>query len=621
MNQPNDAFEVVVLETLYGDEKNIDISKISESDVEKLAKYIVPAPDGGIDIVVEHDDIDGSSYDFIQVKNAELSPLDMQQALTGMERTISDYLKNPSKLKQKNLKTVLSNTNLSDSDKPNFRYILVHRGNNNYYERQRKNELIITGTELELIRDGKNREIPRVPREIFLADCFNNFITYEESDGNPAILLNLRGLELAKLSLKYTNTSLGRNILFGHNLREALSNKSKTYEGMAKTIKTEPTKFWFYNNGITIIAEDYDICKDKEGKNVEKLILENFSIINGAQTTSALGEFLKQSEMNGLVSDKNQLEKVFVLARILKVTDDDFKSQIAIYNNTQNPITTRDMASNRDEQRKLHDGLLNGIAPNIYMEIRRGMKVPSNIKLYKHQFTSNIELAQLAYAGFLLDPYSSKDKKNSIFDTDYKQQEYLLNKYYHKLFHYDANKSEGELFKRRKEEIDELLFVYYLFKLSKKNLISTIRDRINGFKEELANLRDDDDKKTRLEENIVFNEKMKAIANICVFYCISYYYNFKENFPNFDCDKLYKYKDFYSSDKSFQNSLIDSFTQLFLIGTITLIKDLTTNYPNLNTWARDKKSTVTFMEKVREKLQTNFNLEADYKKYVDAYKQ
>ena len=266
MNQPNDAFEIVVLETLYGDEMGIDISEISERNVEKLTKYIVPAPDDGIDIVVEHDDIDGSSYDFVQVKNAELSPLGMQQALSGMKRTISNFLKDQSKI-NKHLKTVLSNTNISSSDTTNFRYILVHRGKNNYFKNQDKDELIITGTELKLIRDGKNSkknsEIPLVPSETFSADSFNNFITYEESDGNPAILLNLRGLELAQLALKYTNTSLGRNILFGHNLRESLSNKSKTYEGMAKTIKNEPANFWFYNNGITIIAENYNIDKDK----------------------------------------------------------------------------------------------------------------------------------------------------------------------------------------------------------------------------------------------------------------------------------------------------------------------------------------------------------------------
>ena len=622
MNQPNDAFEIVVLETLYGDEKDIDISEISVRDVEKLTKYIVPAPDDGIDIVVEHDDIDGSSYDFVQVKNAELSPLDMQQALSGMKRTISNFLKDQSKI-NKHLKTILSNTNISNLDTPNFRYILVHRGKNNYFKNQNKDELIITGTELELIREGKNSEIPLVPSETFSADSFNNFITYEESDGNPAILLNLRGLELAQLAIKYTNTSLGRNILFGHNLRESLSNKSKTYDGMANTIRNEPAKFWFYNNGITIIAEGYNINRDKDG-NVEKLILKNFSIINGAQTTSALGEFLKQSDMNGLDNDKKQLENVYVLARILQVKDETFKSQIAIYNNTQNPITTRDMASNREEQLQLYNGLLKGIAPNIYMEIRRGMKAPNNIKLYKHQHTSNIELAQLAYASFLLDPFSSKDKKNTIFDTDYKQQDYLLNKYYDKLFHYDAAKgSHGELFKRGKKEIDELLFVYYLFKLSKKNYISLIKDRINVIKKQLNNPTDDDDIKNQRQNMINNLERMKAIANICTFFCITYYYYFKVFFPDIDRGSLYiyKYKDFYSNKEGFQTKLIEGFRDLFLTGTTELIVNLTEGYPNLNTWVRNEKSANDFKKKVLDVLQFNLPLQRRYEEYVKAFKQ
>ena len=59
---------------------------------------------------------------------------------------------------------------------------------------------------------------------------------------------------------KYLNTTLGRNILFGQNLRETLV-KSKTYDGMEYTIRNEPGKFWFFNNGITVVAEDYDTEK------------------------------------------------------------------------------------------------------------------------------------------------------------------------------------------------------------------------------------------------------------------------------------------------------------------------------------------------------------------------
>ena len=617
-NQKNDAFEIVVLETLYGKEKGIDVSKMNASDVGKISKFIVAPPDDGIDIVVEREDIDGNSYDFIQVKNSALSQLDIQQALSYMEKTIAKYLKKPSDVNA-NLKEVLSETDFSSSDKANCRYILVHRGDMNFFKGQKEgSEQVITGTELEIIRDGERSTVPRVPVETFGADSFNNFSLYEESQGNPAILMNICGYDLARLAIKYTNTSLGRNILFGQNLRESLS-KSKTYDGMAKTIRTEPEKFWFYNNGITVIAEDYD-AKSEGGDTVERIILKEFSIINGAQTTSALGRFLKDAEMENNASDIEHLKKVFVLARILKVTDDEFKSQIAIFNNTQNPITTRDMASNREEQLQLYHGLLDGIAPNIYMEIRRGMSAPSDVKLYKHQYTTNVELAQLAYAGFVRDPFIAKDKKNAIFDTDYKQTEgYLLNEYYHKLFHYAAgDASEGILFKKQKEDINELLFVHYLYKLSKKNLMAEYKKRINDAQNQIENCYDDA-KRKKYENSIASYEKLKAIANICVFYCVAYYYGFKEDFPAIDGGLSYRYEDFYS-DKDFQTSLVEGFRDLFLIGTIELIKEVTVNTPNLNTWVRDRKSTSLFLDKIEEKLQMNMTLETQYKEYISKYK-
>ncbi len=619
-NQKNDAFEIVVLETLYGKELDIDISRLNSSDILRISKYIVAPPDEGIDIIVEKEEIDGSSYDFIQVKNSVLSQLDIKQAILYMEDTIKKYLKRRLDVNE-NLREKLSDFGFTKDDKPNCRYIVVHRGEQNYFKGQKENtELVITEADLKIIRDGINSAVPRVHKETFEADSFNNFIVYEESQENPAILMNICGYDLARLANKYTNTSLGRNILFGQNLREALT-KSKTYEGMAETIRKEPEKFWFYNNGITVIAEDYDTIYDpNDSKKVEKLTLEEFSIINGAQTTSALGRFKKEADMNGSEEDIEKLKKVYVLARVLKVVDDDFKSQIAVYNNTQNPITTRDMASNRNEQLQLHNGLINGVAPNIFVEIRRGTKPPADIRLYKHQITTNTELAQLAFAGFLRDPFTAKDKKVSIFDTDYKQTEgYLLNEYYNKLFRYaPGDESEGILFKKTKEEINELLFVYYLYNVSKKNLISIYKQRINNAQTMMEQC--EESERSQYEKTIADYERLKAIANTCVFYCIAYYYGFKSEFKNADNGKVYMYDKFYS-DKDFQTNVIEGFRDLFLTGTIETIKDLAINSPNLNTWVRDRKSTKAFIEKVTGRLQMEMSLERQYNDYISNYKQ
>lgn len=113
------------------------------------------------------------------------------------------------------------------------------------------------------------------------------------------------------------------------------------------------------------------------------------------------------------------------------------------------------------------------------MEIRRGMKAPVDVKLYKHQMTTNEELAQLAFAGFMRDPFTGKDKKTAIFDTDYKKSDYLLNEFYHRIFYYDAYDPNGILFKKERTEIDELLFIHYLYKEAKKVLTKYIRQELS----------------------------------------------------------------------------------------------------------------------------------------------
>ena len=622
-NQINDAFEIVVLEALYGEEKEINVQEMNDKNVEELSKYIVAPPDAGIDIVVKHEDIDESSYVFIQVKNTDLPPVDIERELEYMKKTIRKYLENPSTV-SKNLSEILHKTCFSESDKLNCKYVLVHRGNNGSYKGQDEEiETIITGEQLERIISARKYAIPVVPAEKFNTDSFNNFSMYQEAPESPAILMNIRGYDLAKLANNYVNTKSGRSILFGQNLRESLS-KSKTYDGMADTIRKEPEKFWFYNNGITIIAEDYDLKKDgatiakdydlKKDGEVDQIILKKFSIINGAQTTSTLGRFLKNAQLNDNVSDEEKLKKVFVLARILKVEDNNFKNNIAIYNNTQNPITTRDMVSNREEQIKLYEKLLNGDGPHIFMEIRRGMTLPSKVRNYKHQISSNVELAQLAFAGFKRDPFTAKNNKNSFFNKDYKDDNdnVLLNESYDQLF----NPEKGILFSKTKEEIDELLFVYFLYKKSKKKLVKIYSKKIDDFKEVLENCNDDE--KKEYEEKIINCNTLKEIANICVFYCVTCYYSYKKEFPKEDSKFLYKYKEFYENEK-FEDKLVDSFINLFLEKTIQIIKELTEGTKNIGSWIKAKESKDGFLKKINDDLQT-MKSEEDYKKYVKDFK-
>lgn len=616
-NIENDAFPIVVLDVLYSEEKKIS----KNCTINELEKYIVAPPDGGIDIVVEHEDGDDYSYDFIQVKNSELSEVEIKQCFSYMKDTIEEYLKKP-KAVAANLAEVLAETNFDKTFKNNVTYIVVHRGETVYIE-LKKNQKIITGTDLEVLIESKTGQAPKVVREEFESDCFNNFILYDQTSnpGEEAILCNICGYDLAVLANKYFNTTLGKNILFGQNLRESLV-KSKTYEGMKKTINKEPEKFWFYNNGITVVTEDYNTEQSKENEQVEKFILEKFSIINGAQTTSALGQFLREAKIEKDDKAIDQLKKVYVLTRILKVNDPTFQSNIAIYNNTQNPITTRDMASNRPEQLKLYSWLIEGDEPNIYVEIRRGSKTPDSISLQKHQKTTNYELAQLAFSGFLSKPYTAKNKKNTMFDTDYSQEDYLINEYYHQVFHYatDPNcKSEGILFNKTKEDINELLFVQYMYKQSKKYLRGVYKSRIVDAQEKIEK-EHDENKKEKIMNGIAGYEVLNSINNICMFYCVTLYYGYKSEFYKVDENKKFKYDEFYA-DKEFREELTKKFTTNFLEPTIKIIKKLSETTGNLNNWIRSSKSEALFLDDLEEALQTDISLKEKYEEFVNQYKE
>ncbi|GAF65509.1 hypothetical protein BTS2_2407 [Bacillus sp. TS-2] len=360
-NIKEDAFTITVLKILY--EKRLKM-EFKKEHVEKISKLIIAPPDGGIDIFIEFEDGDEYFYDIIQVKYSSLGQQDIKQCLSMMQRTIKDYMKDP-KLVQKNLREVISNTNFDKSYKRNCTYYLVHNGDVNNASGLKKNEKIVTSNELLLLE--KSTAISSVPKEILKSDEFNNFIGYNHNKTEEAYLCNLNGYDLARLNNKYTSTELGKNILFGQNLRESLENKSKTYQSMKETIDNEPDKFWYYNNGITIISEGFNAKYDvehtanhNEGKQTnnkyDSVILENFSIINGAQTTSSLGNYLKEAEINKDEEKINNLKSVYVLTRILVIKKPELKDNISIYNNMQNPITSRDMVSNRLEQKNLMNG-------------------------------------------------------------------------------------------------------------------------------------------------------------------------------------------------------------------------------------------------------------------------
>lgn len=136
--------------------------------------------------------------------------------------------------------------------------------------------------------------------------------------------------------------------LFAENLR-VLIPRSDINEGIRNTIREEPERFGYYNNGITVLAERVEIgASGLLNREVGYFRLSNASIVNGAQTVSTLGSFL------GTEAEPN-LGQAFVLIRCIEVGADDagLGLRITRYANTQNEVSSQDFAFLDPQQHRL----------------------------------------------------------------------------------------------------------------------------------------------------------------------------------------------------------------------------------------------------------------------------
>ena len=280
------------------------------------------------------------------------------------------------------------------------------------------------------------------------------------------------------------------------------------------------------------------------------------------------------------------------------------------------------MVSNKIEQRKLNENLLSGEKPHIYVEIRRGAKIPSYPRVENHQKTTNEELAQLAFAAFLDKPFYSKDKKSSLFNRDYTRDDVIINEFYHQIFFYSTNGNipSGILFEKNRDEIDEALFIKYLYKLSKNYLKKRYEERIEKSNEKIKNLSPGKDPLS--ESRIIMYQRNKEINNVCMFYCIALYYQLKKEFDDvINYNKHFDYDLFYRDKNSkYKDEIITYFADNFLSKTIEIISESLDGVSNIGNWIRKAQSQDLFMTKLSKDITIDSKLEETYTNFIKKFK-
>ena len=192
--------------------------------------------------------------------------------------------------------------------------------------------------------------------------------------------------------------------LFSANIRDYLGSRStdsNINNGIKKTIEDDAENFWVFNNGLTILTNSFTHPKETE----TKFTINGFSIVNGAQTTGAIGSLKKLPSPNAKVQ-----------ARFVATTnnDNDLIHQIIQYNNSQNKVEASDFRSTDKIQKRLKDEMIT--IPDAEYEGGRRGGVSDAIRR-RPQMLPSYTVGQ-ALAAFHGEPIMAYNKKTNIWVDD-----------------------------------------------------------------------------------------------------------------------------------------------------------------------------------------------------------
>lgn len=212
-------------------------------------------------------------------------------------------------------------------------------------------------------------------------------------------------VQVADLRSLWTNH---KTKLMSPNIRDYLgvvrSNNNINF-GIKETVKSQPDNFAIFNNGISVVVNDYELeDQDEDGK--QRLRVTGLGIVNGGQTTGALGS-LDDAEAESTAG-------AMVMARFVKCTNVSVLSDIVKYNNTQNKVEATDFRSKDGVQDRLRKEF--GSVPEAdYRGGRRGGATDA-IQRVK-TLVPNSSVAQ-SLAAFHGEPNLAYNETRSIWDDD-----------------------------------------------------------------------------------------------------------------------------------------------------------------------------------------------------------
>ena len=190
--------------------------------------------------------------------------------------------------------------------------------------------------------------------------------------------------------------------------------KSKFNQNIYDSLKEDPSKFFMFNNGLTLTANDIKAESVNANKKV-KISLNSIQVLNGGQSLRTIHSFN--------ASDPNYLEDYLsnseVLVRVFNTSkNSELNNKIAEYTNSQNSIANVDLKSLRSEQLSIEQFL---DEHDIVYARKTGDTGLDDGKQYKHKISME------KFGQILISVYGMPDKATN-------QKKEIFNKYYDILF-------------------------------------------------------------------------------------------------------------------------------------------------------------------------------------------
>jgi len=190
--------------------------------------------------------------------------------------------------------------------------------------------------------------------------------------------------------------------------------KSKYNQNIYDSLKEDPSKFFMFNNGLTLTANDIKAESVNANKKV-KISLNSIQVLNGGQSLRTIHSF-NASDPNYL---EDYLSKSEVLVRVFNTSkNSELNNKIAEYTNSQNSIANVDLKSLRSEQLSIEQFLNEH---DIVYARKTGDTGLDDNKNYKHKISME------KFGQILISVYGMPDKATN-------QKKEIFNKYYDTLF-------------------------------------------------------------------------------------------------------------------------------------------------------------------------------------------